>query len=153
MNTEILMLVTFRQICAYYASSTTAKHPFFVKENQGCCTSLRDLIKDTLQRDRKRRKSSALGGNQIHDLKSLELQACALPLCYNCCPIFLSYKFHWIEDFSDILVLLESGKWQLIVHLLQDCLDRWEREGQRVLRDQQVYPERWASTFTRTKKL
>ena len=31
---------------------------FFVKENQWCCTSLRDLIKDTLLRDGKRRKKA-----------------------------------------------------------------------------------------------
>ena len=35
---------------------------FFVKENQGCCTSLRDLIKDTLLSDRKRKKAQHPAG-------------------------------------------------------------------------------------------
>ena len=51
--------VVFWQICAYnacFAPSSTPKHQFFVKEYQLCCTSLRDLIKDALLRDRKRRK-------------------------------------------------------------------------------------------------
>ena len=50
------------QICAYYtcfAPIRTAKHPFFVKENQ-CCTSLRDQIKDTILRDRTRRKKLSI---------------------------------------------------------------------------------------------
>ena len=84
------MLVTFRQICAYYASSTTAKHPFFVKENQWCCTSLRDLIKDTLQRDRKRRKKAEhLAGIEP---MSFALRTCALPLCYNPCPMPFTHQ-------------------------------------------------------------
>ena len=47
------------QIWAYYACfapSSTAKHSFFVREKGLWCTSLRDLMKDTLLMDRKRRK-------------------------------------------------------------------------------------------------
>ena len=51
--------VTFCQICAYYACfapSCTPNDTFIVKENQLSCTSSMYLTKDTLLRDRKRRK-------------------------------------------------------------------------------------------------
>ena len=59
--TEIVLLPLWRfcQICAYYACfapSCTANDTFIVKENQLSCTSSMYLTKDTLLRDRKRRK-------------------------------------------------------------------------------------------------
>ena len=58
-------MIFFCQICAYFVCfvpRSTAKHPFFVKENQQCFTSSRDVIKKTLLRDRKRRKKQHLAG-------------------------------------------------------------------------------------------
>ena len=52
---------------ACFASSWTAKHLFF-KGNQQCCTSLRDLIKETLPRYIKQRKSPATRRNRTHIL-------------------------------------------------------------------------------------
>ena len=52
----VFFLAKSVHIMFLFISSSTAKHPFFVKEIQQHCTSLRDLTKDTLLRDRERRK-------------------------------------------------------------------------------------------------
>ena len=55
----------------------------FLLKNQKCCTFSNDLIKDTLQRDRKRRKKAQhMPGIE---LTSFAPQECARPLCYNRC--------------------------------------------------------------------
>ena len=61
----------------------------FVKNNQWCFTSSRDLIKDSPLRGRKRRgKNPPPDRNQTHDFNSFALQVCAQPLCYS---RYLSY--------------------------------------------------------------
>ena len=50
-----------------------------------CCTTSRDLLRTPNLGIEWEEKSPASGGSQTHYLKSSAPQACALPLCYNCC--------------------------------------------------------------------
>ena len=72
-------------IWACFAPGSTARHPFFLSQHSYRCTSLRDLIKNTplVKESRKRLKKTK---NRHLNQRPPDYEACALLLCYNCCP-------------------------------------------------------------------
>ena len=57
---------------------------FCVKENQLCCTSLRDLIKDINEMQKEKKKAQHRLELSPHP-QEFYSAGCALPLCYNGC--------------------------------------------------------------------
>ena len=73
-------------ICVYYVCfgpSCTAKHLFLWKTVSSVATPWGAWLRTHIWEEEKK---PAPGGNWTHDPKSFALQACALPLCYKCCP-------------------------------------------------------------------
>ena len=96
LHIKVIKEQVFWSICsckACFGSSCTAKHIFFQK-NQYCCTSTRDLIKETplidreIQRRREEKKPNTWRESNPWPLchEACAVYHCALPLCYNRCP-------------------------------------------------------------------
>ena len=88
-----------------------AVHPsinFFVKENRLCCTSLRDLIKDALLRDRKRRKKPNTW--QESNPWPQELCYAGASVLYNCATTTarMSFEFFFIFPIQQQEALLRK---------------------------------------------
>ena len=78
------------------------KQPFFITGNWLCCTFSRDLIRDALVRERKRKKSPPPSGTWTHNLLSICSRGALDTLCYNRFTknrlkkaLFLYFKLYW----------------------------------------------------------
>ena len=70
-----------------FASSCTAKHLFLCKKNRFVAPPWGIWLRTHFWGIEREEENPAPCGNQTLDLKSFALQACALPLYYNCCPM------------------------------------------------------------------